>query len=142
MAIIVVLAAVAIPTFGRHLETARETAEMETIRSAYNEALTYAIMDAIDGTLDAKNGGTTLAAQGSITTVGSGDDAGKYTVTLASMKPTASIAQKTADWQYVDKKLFGQDAPDVVGKTTITFAFTRETDGSVSLSGITAATAT
>lgn len=145
MAIIVILAAVAIPTFGKQLETARETADMETIRSAYNDALTYAVMDAIDSTLNGKNGDTDLPiASGSITAMAavSGEGTGyTYTVTLANMNPKASFLQNTSDWQYVDKTLYEVTVGAVSKSTTkIVFTFVRQDDGSVKLTGCAAGT--
>lgn len=67
MAIIVVLAAVAIPTFGRQLETARETSDMETLRNAYEEALAMAIIDVADGKLDGAKGTTSLTTANYLT---------------------------------------------------------------------------
>lgn len=53
MAIIVVLAAIAVPTFGKQLETARESNDAEAIRAVVTDAFTEAYMDFMkDGTVD------------------------------------------------------------------------------------------
>lgn len=60
MAIVVVLASVAIPTFTRQLETSRETADLETVRNAYTDAYAMALKDlSEDGKLDDKGDGST-----------------------------------------------------------------------------------
>lgn len=121
MAIIVVLAAIAIPTFGRQLETAREAGDMEVIRAAYTEALSIAVLDAVDGKLDGANGGTTLptspvkakAAANSTTEAA-------YEVELAELATDASIKQTGAGWQYVDNKIMGSTVSSVVHSDTAT----------------------
>lgn len=161
MAIIVVLAAVAIPTFGRQLETARETGDMEIVRSAYTEALSVAILDASDGVLDGVNGngaasspiGTTLwtATTGvvsgftAVAATGEGATAtppgGKYTVTLANMDAQAKFKQTGTGWQFVNAVLQGNVlVPAVTQKTaTITFEFELPSTGNVRLKADTVA---
>lgn len=81
MAIIVVLAAVAVPTFGRQLETARETGDMELIRNAYTEALSLAIIDGSDGSLDGKKG-TSSSLETTGVAISAASDVATYTMTL------------------------------------------------------------
>jgi type IV pilus assembly protein PilA len=57
MAIIVVLAAIAVPTFGKQLETARESNDAEAIRAVVTDAFTEAYMDFM-------NNGTMTSTQG------------------------------------------------------------------------------
>lgn len=45
MAIVVVLASIAIPTFGKQLEVARETADVEAIRAEFEDIYTQAYID-------------------------------------------------------------------------------------------------
>lgn len=127
MAIVVVLAAVAVPTFGRQLETARETGDISLIRNAYTEALSVAILDGADGTINASNGSVSLAntfGTGSVTAA-----EGVLTCVIALKQP---LKQTLAGWQYVNGTVEGipvvtpatgtATAP-VVGNNTVTFKF-------------------
>ena len=53
MAVVVVLAAAAIPAVGNQVETARETNDLDMIRAAYVDAFAQAATDYADGTLTA-----------------------------------------------------------------------------------------
>lgn len=155
MAIIVVLAAVAIPTFGRQLETARETGDMELIRSAYTEALSMAVLDASDGKMDGKNGGTALGAtaveelptdipSATITPFPDTTNEDKectYIVVLDKMDSEAKIKQTGTGWQYVNNQILGQTVADVTSQKgdaaytqAVYFKFEMQTgDGNVRL---------
>ena len=161
MAIIVVLAAVAIPTFGKQLETSRETGDMEVIRNAYTEALSIAILDAADGKINGKlndpegnaTSSTDANAYGAVYWVansGEGADGGAYKVVVDKMS-SAKFTQKrvgtaalTADtvntaanvgaWTYVSDKLMGRTVPPVCTETkSITFNFEITSTGEVAL---------
>jgi len=138
MAIIVVLAAVAIPTFGRQLETARETGDMENIRNAYTEALSVAILDAADGKLDGfkKDGSTawtitnlTINAKTSGTTP-DGKNA-VYAMTIEGIK-------NTPGWDYVNNTVANKavGAPAAKGNTFVNFYFQLDNDGNLSLGAL------
>lgn len=54
LAIVAVLAAIAIPTFGRQLEGAREVADLNNLRAAYADALSEVMLKNVtDATVDA-----------------------------------------------------------------------------------------
>lgn len=124
MAIIVVLASVALPSFTRQLETSRETADVETLRNAYTDAYALALADvSADGTLDDKYVET--PAQGGGSDVMS--DPGKYKI------DSLKFVQTKAGFQYVSGKIGDIDLLTngdtngvntlVAGKTTLVFEF-------------------
>jgi len=127
MAIIVVLAAVAIPTFSRQLETARETGDMEIIRNAYTDALAIAIIDASDGTLDGmKNAVADSLKDLGITTFGGTNDSAKeYTMSIGP------LTQAGAGWSYINDKIAGRTVQALTDATlyanTVTFKFALDT---------------
>ena len=59
VAIIAILVAIAIPTFSTALEKAREAADIANIRSAYATAM----LNYIDGTVDATTGAATATSE-------------------------------------------------------------------------------
>ena len=82
VAIIAILVAIAIPSFTKQLEKAREAADMANIRSAYAEVM--------------------AAAMTNDTTVGSGNDDVKYEGTKAGSETWSkhvTATQKEANWQ-------------------------------------------
>ena len=148
MAIIVVLAAVAVPTFGKQLETSRETSDMELVRNIYTDVLSLAIKDGADGKLDGKIGGGSIAATATgittdeDTTSNDGKDGDqKYTVTVGTWLTGAKFAQNGTSatvsanagaWTYVSDKLMGLTVPPVNVKTaSLTFVFQFNTEGDV-----------
>ena len=109
MAIVIVLTAIAVPTFGRQLETARETADINAIRAAYNDALTSAQIDYADGTL-----------------------------TTATVNEDFVPSQKQTGWNFVAApKLNGidinADLAAATGVTKVAFEFETTTDGVLQL---------
>lgn len=136
MAIIVVLAAVAVPTFGKQLETSRETGDMEIIRNAYTLAYTAALQEGRDGLFSnvGASGGITITAG---TTSGSEGQDATVAVEIGTAIPGAKFSQHGTDadgtgstWQYVNAKLMGLDVPAVCSDTTtltFKFAFSSET---------------
>lgn len=123
MAIIVVLAAVAIPTFGRQLETSRETGDMENIRNAYTDALSLAILDFSDGKLDGKKSDGSTAITGVTSS-----SAGAATIAI-----TIDPIKSTGDWQYVNNIIAGSAVgTPTKDHNTVTFSFT-VTDGVLGL---------
>ena len=73
MAIILILAAIAIPNFNKQLESARETSDVNALRASYSEAMTKYMLD--------KNG-----------TGASGD---------IKIKMSQKFSQKDTTWEYV-----------------------------------------
>ena len=141
MAIIVVLAAVAIPTFGKQLETSRETGDMEIIRNAYTEALSIATLDGADGALNGKIGDGTADdySSGTKPTWGTVEyqGGGVYKVSPVEFSQNAT----SSAWKYVNPSLMGVtvDAVDTT-KSAISFTFaistTAGTLGDISLTAI------
>ena len=142
MAIVVLLAAIAVPTFGKQLETAREVSDMQGVRAIYEDVLSYAILDASDGKIDGSNGGTSLES-GDTVTFSSSEK--KYTVTVESAYPDFKVAQVVAGWQYVNNEIDGQPVDTSAGHkgvgistkgvSAIAFSFDFE-DNAVKLNGI------
>lgn len=116
MAIIVVLAAVAMPTFAKQLETSRETADLETIRNAYVDAFTDAMKD-VQATGAIKSGGA-------------------YAIENLTFK------QQKEGFDYITGTVAGTS---VTGNTIsthnmVTFTFALADDGGLSLSSIATST--
>lgn len=136
MAIIVVLAAVAVPTFGKQLETSRETGDMEIVRNAYTEALSIATLDGADGKINGIIGdGKTADADGN-TTWGavSYKSGGQYVVTLNTMNAKFSQSLTGNAWTYVNGTLMGKTVPAVnQAIATITFTFEIAANGDIQL---------
>lgn len=112
MAIITVLAAVAVPTFSKQVETSRESADLETLRNAYTDAFADAIQDvAVDGVL-----------------------------TTAAVEITGlTFIQTRAGFNYVSGTIGGTALPTgtIQGQTKATFTFALDADtGKLSCSKI------
>lgn len=132
MAIIVVLAAVAIPTFSRQLETARETGDMELIRNAYTDALALAIIDASDGTLDGNKGSASVIPStdsSNFSVTGSTDGTRVYCAKLAS-----ATTQSKTTFDYVNSTVAGQAATATnLYDEYVNFTFQLDANGNVNL---------
>lgn len=120
MGVVVVLAAIAVPTFAGFLENSRETEDLHYVRIAYDEALTIAVLDSADGVLDARNGGVSLKDALGADTV-SADEEGVLSCTVGLIR---SVRQKTPAWRYVKAEV--QSAPvgqAITGGRAVTFKF-------------------
>lgn len=96
MAIIVVLAAIAIPTFGKQLETARESADDQLLRAALTDAFTQAYVDyANDKAFTHKS---TLPSSFTAQTAATGKVVGAYAM------PITSVNQTVAGFEYITPK--------------------------------------
>lgn len=89
VAIIAILVAIAIPTFTKQLEKAREATDMANLRSAYAEVMAAALTD---------------------------DASGKVTNTNGVWTTTVTATQKVANWQSGAPNIGGQT--DVAALTT------------------------
>lgn len=123
VAIIAVLVAIAIPIFSAQLEKSRDAVSIANLRSAYAEASTAYLSESTGG---------------NVTNV----DTSAKTVTVKDVK----LQGKTSGWSNANDNLSftidtaaGLDG-DETGTYTVTFKF--NDDGTVSLTGATAATAT
>ena len=88
IAVIAILAAVMIPTFGNIIEKANESAALQTATAAYKEAQAKALYDGkftANETATANNFTFTFDANGNVTDVTEPDDFG-YTVTVPNGK--------------------------------------------------------
>lgn len=142
MAIIVILAAVAIPTFGRQMETARETGDMENIRNIYTEVLSVAIMDIADGKLDgAKNGTNIEAPTGwTITPAKTGDKNSNVGAIYSAQMPETDAIKSSGAFEYVNNTIAGKTVgtPAAKGNRIVNFRFKLD-DGNLVLDDMTAA---
>ena len=108
MAIITVLAAVAIPTFGRQLETAREANDAEAIRAAATDAFTEVYAKYV--------------------TVGAGEDNANLTATAIPV----TLKQQTEGFQYLTPTITIGSTTATLGSGT-KFSATTYTAGSANV---------
>lgn len=119
MGVVVVLAAIAVPTFAGFLENSRETEDLHYVRIAYDEALTIAVLDSADGVLDARNGGVSLKDALGADTVSAEEGVLSCTVGLIR-----SVRQKTPAWRYVKAEVQSAPVgPAVTDGRAVTFRF-------------------
>lgn len=120
MGVVVVLAAIAVPTFSGFLENSRETEDLHYIRIAYDEALTIGVLDAADGVLDARNGSVSLKDALGSDSVTASD--GVLSCMVWLIRP---MRQSTPGWRYVKGYVQGAPVSDANrGDVTATFKFT------------------
>lgn len=121
MGVVVVLAAIAVPAFSEFLENSRETEDLHYIRIAYDEALTIAVLDNIDGVLDGQNGGVSLRDALGPESV-SANDEGVLSCTVWMIRP---MRQARPGWQYVKGAVQSAPVgPATRGDRAVTFRFT------------------
>ncbi len=107
MAIILILAAIAIPSFTKQLEASRETSDVNALRAAYSEAMTEQMFHPADDNKQTITG-VKMASNGKIENIkpelpfdGVADlmfSDGKYSVTFdfSTDKPKVSMAAEAA----------------------------------------------
>ena len=138
MAVVAVLAAVAIPTFSKQMEAARETNDLSLIRNAYTEAMAIAELDITDGKLDGKKNGTAIS-ETNITIDGTDKTAKTYSVDIITMMPGSSWKQTGSTWAYVDNHVGGKEVnPGFMSDKSykVKFTFALDDNGVLSISSI------
>lgn len=130
MGVVVVLAAIAVPTFAGFLENSRETEDLHYVRIAYDEALTIAVLDSADGVLDARNGSVSL--KDALGTDSVRAEEGVLSCTVGLIR---SVRQKTPAWRYVKAEVQSAPVgPAITGGKAVTFRFVMDgTDSSLKL---------
>ena len=132
VAIIAVLVAISIPIFTSQLEKSRESTDVADARDYYAEIATALV----SGDLSAAN--QTVHVGNNLTATASYDGDGYLTqVEVAGWK----AHQTQAKWQGGDQQVAGVSVgsdSDWTNKTKLVFAFSKDGDGDVYLSGVSA----